>query len=203
MRFAILTQTTILALAAVGLTACSDPVPPTPQGAWSVSFQPQDGNAAACPIVGHVVSVGSVTANTKTHLIPNGVSEAGDLESSDLSCTVSGTNKFDISASMTQVQQDGLVGLDIKVNGLTAAATEMSPAPGSASFSSPKTGNPYSPPEGMSCNFFFIPNSGEGVAGGRIWVAFTCPTVIDGSTMKSTCQLKQSFAIFENCTQGG
>ena len=43
-------------------------------------------------------------------------------------------------------------------------------------------------------------NTGEGVAPGRIWVAFKCPTIIDGSS-NSTCQIKQGYAIFENCSQ--
>src|SRR6478752_4289524 len=103
MRFAILAQTAALSLASAGLVSCNDPVPPTPQGAWSVSFQPQDGNAAACQIAGHNASVGGVTDHTKDHLIANGVSEAGPGESSDLSCSVTGTGKFDVDASMTQI----------------------------------------------------------------------------------------------------
>jgi hypothetical protein len=196
MRFAILAHASVIALTSVGLTACDDPVPPTAQGAWSVSFQAQDLMPAQCGVAGHNSIIGSVTDHTKEKLIANGTSEAGPTESSDLECSVVGKDKFDVFAKMTQQDR----GLSIKINGITAAATEMSPAQGTASYSSAMTAVPYTSPATTPCSFYFIPNTGEGIAPGRIWVAFKCPAVEDSST-GSKCQIKQGFAIFENCTQ--
>lgn len=43
-------------------------------------------------------------------------------------------------------------------------------------------------------------NTSDGVASGRIWVAFQCGEIDDPASM-SKCTIKQGYAIFENCLQ--
>jgi len=47
-----------------------------------------------------------------------------------------------------------------------------------------------------ACQFYFEANSSEGVDVGKIWVAFTCPSV---SSSQTTCSVQKACAIFENC----
>lgn len=48
------------------------------------------------------------------------------------------------------------------------------------------------------CDFYFR-DKPEGIASGKIWVAFKCPQVI--AEGQDTCALAESYALFENCTQ--
>lgn len=196
MRFARLALAAIAPLTVVGLgsfVGCSDPVPPTPQGAWSVSFQAQDSSPINCHVMGHNAQVGAVTDHTKDNVIPDGPSEAGP--GAEVTCSVvsAGTNKFNVEAKMTQLDK----GLAINIQGLTSAATEMAPALGTATFGDSQTGVPYG--ANMPCTFYFS-NQSEGVSPGRVWISFKCPSIYDAGGM-STCQIKQGYAIFENCTQ--
>src|SRR5690348_5105766 len=109
MRFAILAHAAVISLASIGLVSCNDAVPPTPQGAWAISFQATDMNPVQCMVMGHPAQVGAVTDHDHQHLIPNGMSEAGPTESSELECNVvenpAGSKKFDVYAKMTQLDK--------------------------------------------------------------------------------------------------
>ena len=171
---------------AVFAAACSDPVPPTPQGAWTVQFVD---NGSACNIIGHAVQVGSVTSASKERVLVG-----GGIEGADISCQVTGTSSFAVSGLATLDGQ----GLQITVPNIDSSATKEAPAKGTVSFNSLKTAGAYSSSEASPCDFYFLPNTGEGVASGRIWVAFICPKVDDGM---DSCALSESFVIFENCTE--
>lgn len=175
---------------AVFAAACSDPVPPTPQGAWFASLVH---NSGECDINGHTTAVGSVTASGREGVLVSGTQSAG--EDVDVSCQVTGTGTFEVAGVVTL----GGKGLQISIPKIDASATKDAPAAGSVSYNNADfTAGAYSSSTAKPCNFYFIPSTGEGVASGRIWVAFTCPEVVDGM---STCSLGESFAIFENCTE--
>jgi hypothetical protein len=183
-RFALaVVSTSFLAVFAI---ACSDPVPPTPQGACHAELL---SNGGACTITSQVADVGSVTATTKDRVLV-----AGDDAGADISCQVSGTNSFDVQASATVAGQ----GIQISIPKIDSSATQMAPAAGTVIFAASMTGGAYSTPSATPCAFYFKQGTGEGVASGKIWVAFSCPTVVNGM---STCAISESFAIFENCTQ--
>jgi hypothetical protein len=171
---------------AVFAAACSDPVPPTPQGAWNVTLVH---NSSACLIIGHAAQLGSVSATGKDKVLVS-----GGAEGADISCQVTGTSSFSVTALATLDGQ----GVQITIPKIDSSATKDAPVPGSVSFSSTDTVDAYSSSEMTPCNFYFVPDTGEGVASGRIWVAFSCSKV-DKDT--STCALAESFAIFENCTE--
>lgn len=178
----------LAAVAAVAalVPACSDPVPPTPRGAWSVSFV--DYPSAECSVKGHNASLGKVadTDRANSTLVTHG--ESG----SEIACSVVGSSSFNIDASAYQA---GSI-LQIIVNGISSSATPDNPAKGSVAYASQETVKTYSSNE---CDFYFIPNSGEGVGPGKVWVAFDCDSI---KAEGSTCQLKQGYAIFENCDTG-
>jgi hypothetical protein len=183
-RFALaVVSTSFLAATAI---ACSDPVPPTPQGACHAELL---SNGGACQITSQVADVGSVTATTKDRVVV-----AGDDAGADISCQVTGTSSFAVNGSATIAGQ----GIQISIPKIDSSATKMAPAAGSVVFATGQTGGAYSTPSATPCAFYFKQGTGEGVASGKIWVAFTCPTVVNGM---STCELTESFAIFENCTE--
>ena len=193
MRFARFALSLIASVTFVGLTSCSDPVPPTPQGAWYVSLQKPVSNPSQCLIMGHDKSVGSVTASKKDNLLPDGVNDAGPSASVECS-VVPKSGKFDVHGKMSS---EGL-GLEISINAMPKAATEDAPIKGTVSYASDVTGN--NSYQSGECQFYFTPMTSEGVDAGKVWVSFKCPTIVDSSSM-STCELKQGYAIFENCAQ--
>ncbi len=175
---------------AVFAAACSDPVPPTPQGAWFASLVHNTGD---CNINGHTTSVGSVTAGGRDRVLVSGTQEAG--EDVSVSCQVTGTSSFTVDGVVTV----GGKGLQISIPKIDSSATKDAPAAGSVAYNNVEfTAGAYSSSTEKPCNFYFVPSTGEGVASGRVWVAFTCPEVTSGM---STCSLGESYAIFENCTE--
>jgi hypothetical protein len=179
--------TFVLGFAALaGAAGCSDPVPPTPQGAFQATFV---SNSSACMIAGHNTAVGAVTSSTKDKVLVSGIDGA------DVECTVSGSGTFSVQAKISQGGQ----GLEINIPKLTAGATKDNPATGSVNYASLKTsGTVFSSTTDTPCSFYFSDNH-EGVASGRVWITFDCPKIIQG-TMK-TCKLGPAFAIFENCSE--
>ena len=173
---------------AVALTGCSDPVPPTPQGAWNANFGPAIDASTSCMVAQHTASLGKVGASDRAS-----VSVVVDgTDSAQIQCSVTGDKTFEVHG---QAQRKG-IGLNITIPKLTAGATEQSPAAGTVSFVSDKTVQAYVSNPQNPCQFYFTPDSDEGVSAGKVWVAFKCPDV--GITM-STCQISQGYAIFENC----
>ncbi len=183
----LLAATFVLGFAALaGAAGCSDPVPPTPQGAFQATFV---SDSASCMIAGHNTAVGAVTSSTKDKVLVSGIDGA------DIECTVSGSGTFSVQAKITQNGQ----GLEINIPKLTAGATKDSPATGSVNYASAKTsGTVFTSTTDTPCNFYFSDDQ-QGVASGRVWITFDCPKVIQG-TMK-TCKIGPGFAIFENCSE--
>jgi hypothetical protein len=88
--------------------------------------------------------------------------------------------------------------LTLAIGSISASATLDAPATGAVAYTSDRTGGDQVVSDSADpCIFYFIPDSGEGVAAGKIWVAFECPKMlIDTST---GCGIRQGYAIFENC----
>src|SRR6185503_1932073 len=153
MRFTRLALTSVAILAAAGTVSCSDPVPPTPQGAWAISFQPPDTNPSECQIAGHNSAIGSVGPNKRDKVLVDGA------EGASIECSVIGTGKFNVTGKGTQSDK----GLELRIDNLAATATEDAPLPGSVSYASINTaGNPYaSTQQDMPCQFWFSKGTPE------------------------------------------
>ena len=188
MRFARLAPCSVL-LACFG---CSDPVPPTPQAAFSVTFLDSgpDGSQG-CEVTGHNATLGDVTPTTKDKLIKNNV------EGAEVECSVTGSGSFNLDLSAFQ----GSNGLFITVAGLkprgSGGPTRDNPAPGTVGFHSSTTALEVYASSGTGCNFYFADDSNQDVAAGRVWLTFNCPEIVQSM---SKCELGDSYAIFENCT---
>lgn len=172
---------------------CGDSVPPTPKGAWAVTFMDDGPNGSqGCPITGHNAKVGEVTDTTKATLLQDG------QEGADITCTVKGTSSFTVNARA----QQGATNLEVSISGLTGGATEANPIKGQLAFASGNTVDTFQTTSEAPCNFYMTkPN--QGVAAGRVWLAFDCPAVqVDA---QSVCQLGNppsgiyNYLIFENC----
>ncbi|MDI1447021.1 hypothetical protein [Polyangium sp. 6x1] len=165
------------------LGGCSDPVPPTPQGAFNVQFTD---TGADCSIASHRSEAGAITDTKKTTVLIDGV------EGASVSCSVSGAGPFNVSAKISL----GSDGINLSIPAINVGATEMSPAAGSFAFWSDRTaGDAFS---SAKCNFYFKEGTGEGVAGGKLWVSFECPEVVES---QSKCGISESHVILENCDQ--
>lgn len=173
------------AVCAAGAIGCSDPVPPPPQGAYQVTFTAPKG----CSIAGHNAKVGDVTQTQRNTVVIDGT------DSSSVSCGVTGAGPFSVSGQVSKLADS----LQIAVDSLPSNATKASPAKGRVSFASPNTAKAYVADGTHMCDFYFPAGSKESVAAGKVWVAFTCPTVI--AEGMDTCALQESYIILENCTQ--
>lgn len=186
MHFARLALTLLVPPAiVVSSFGCSDPVPPTPRGAFSVSFV--EFPVIECQIGGHNTKVGDVTDSTKAKLI----NDAED--DTEVECDVSGSGTFRATGSIFQKKINFL---EIVIPGIAPSTSEAAPAKGSIAFSSFNTsGEAYSSDQ---CDFWFD-NSQQGVDAGKLWVAFKCDAV---TGEQSTCKISQGYVIFENCGTG-
>jgi hypothetical protein len=110
-----------------------------------------------------------------------------------VSCTVAGTDSFAVKGRATTTQ--GLT-LSVDIPAITPQATKENPAEGVVTFPSLNVGLDRS----GTCFFYFVPGTGETVHSGNIWAAFTCPGLGDGV---STCDVEESYVLFENCTTSG
>jgi hypothetical protein len=173
---------TLLPLAALG---CSDPVPPTPDGAWTLNFVQQ--SALECDIFSHNAQVGIISSDSRTKVITDGT------EGARVSCEVTGSGTFKAKG---KASQNGY-SLEILIPAITADASPESPADGQIAYSSTKetVSNTYVAEK--PCAFYFQPDTKEGVDTGKIWVAFQCDEIVFDT---SKCQISQGYAIFENCT---
>jgi hypothetical protein len=180
-----------LPLLACGMAvmACSSPVPPVPDGAWTVELV-QGPNPAGCSIDGTNTMLGDVSDNMREAVVTNGQND------NSISCYVvaNSDGSFNISA---QGEGNG-ASLSITIPSIQPSATKMTPATGSGAYASQATaGDAYSSTPASPCDFYFIPGSGEAVAAGKVWLAFNCPAV---TSEMSTCEILQGYALFENCS---
>lgn len=190
MRFARFVAAALSPFAIALLAACSDPVPPTPQGAWTVTFISP---GPECSIMGHNMLMGSVTSDKKEKVYFDGEVD-NEIGTASVECSVIGTNTFRVDAKATI----GGRGLQFIIDSISKAATEENPVPGRLSYASEKTATAFQSPTDSPCQFYFTDKTNEGVAAGRIWVAFKCPQI---TGQMSTCEIQQGYAIFENCLQ--
>lgn len=148
-------------------------------------------NPTACGIAENTGTIGSVTQNTLTSTVTDGMSGAS------VQCSVAGSGTGPYSVNATAMQPSNDVTLQIIIPSISNSATATSPAQGFVSYSSPATTNPYQSSQ-TGCDFYFIGGTPEKVATGEIWVAFTCAEISYGPGM-SSCPVTQSFAAFEGC----
>jgi hypothetical protein len=157
-------------------------------GAWSVALT---NNGATCHTLSDTVAVGEVTASAILTRVTDGTQGASVV------CSVTpATNVAAFTVDGTAAL--GADTLHITIPSITATATQASPAVGSVEFAAPQTnGATYT---GHACDFYFVADTGEGVAAGKVWIAFDCQSV---SGSGSTCSLAQSIALFEDCAATG
>jgi hypothetical protein len=188
--FAVLTPVAIASTSA----GCSDPVPPTPQGAWKVNFS-QTPNAAKCRVMGHSANIGGISETARTAVIPSGgqaIADSGEAPVT-VTCTVAGAGPFYVEGSVNQ----GARGLEVAISKIDASARESSPAIGSVSYVDEHTVASYRSTE---CKFYFEEGRTR-IAPGQVWLSFSCPEISAASTLAATCGLSESYVIFENCNQ--
>lgn len=165
--------------------SCSDPVPPTPRGAFSVSFVD---TGIECAHAGHNTVIGMVGPSNKEIVVVDGTSDT------TIDCTVKPvTGGFSVEATATQKDK----ALTIVIDKIPATASEMAPTPGGIAYVSAKTVDSYLNSTDTPCEFYFIPPA-QGIAAGRVWLSFKCPMV---EAEGSTCEISQGYAIFENCSE--
>jgi hypothetical protein len=181
-RLAVAVSLPVVALGALG-TGCSDAVPPIPRGAYSVAFSDP---GVECQVAGHGNAVGEVSDSTKQKLYSNGEDGA------EVECSVVGSGSFNATG---KIYKGGSI-LQISIGSIAASATAAAPAIGSVSFASEKTQASYNSNE---CQFYFVPNTDEGVDSGKLWVAFKCPTI---TSEQSVCKIDVGYVILENCSTG-
>ena len=162
----------------------SCPVPATPDTAWVVNLS---GGGAACNLGNITGKVGDVDATTIQQRVTDGTAMAS------VTCSVvpSGAS-YAVNA---QASQNGS-SLSIFIPKIDKTNLMANPAVGSVSFESFQTNAVYS---GSACSFYFV-NSSMGVGSGKIWVAYSCTGITNGSASPpSTCAVTESYAVFENC----
>lgn len=173
---------------------CSDPVPPTPRGAFDVRFYSP--SFTTCPHNTHVGTIGQVTATSKT-VVVDGESGA----SVDCEVKASGGG-FSVSAnaSGTDPETGNAYTLRFSIGSISASATVDAPATGNVAFQSTQLGEPAQS-NANGCMFFFDPAQAENarVSEGKIWVSFVCPEL---NINTNVCEIDQAWAVFENCDTG-
>jgi hypothetical protein len=158
--------------------------PPAADGAWLVNLT---NNGGMCEVMLSTRQVGDVSESAITTRVTDGAADAS------VSCSVSGSGKgpYSVDGALSM----GADSLQISIPAISASATSNAPAVGSVAYESDATVSLYT---SSACNFYFVTTSPESVAAGKIWVAFTCPSITSAS-VGSTCSLGESYAVFENC----
>lgn len=162
-------------------TGCGEPPPLIPRGAWSLAFVDIPG----CGPGAENQAVGIVTANARNELKDDGVEEV------KVSCKVIDTGSgFEIQASEST---KGL-SLTLSIPNLAADATEANPTLGTVSYASPNTAVAFTSPK---CEFYFVPQTDQGVSAGQVWLTFRCEEISAG--IDNVCAIDIGYAAFENC----
>lgn len=180
-------RTTILISAAFALSftsGCTETPAPIPAGGWTVSFSR---TGASCNVPTHNQVLGEVSQDGKTKLVSDGINNA------TVSCSV--TPKSGGFAVQGSALQNGS-NLQISIATIDAKATADKPAKGTVGYISSTTGDPFKSTSESPCDFFFVPDTDEGIGAGKIWVAFRCPVV---TADMASCAINQSYVKFENC----
>lgn len=166
-------------------SGCSDPVLPTPQGAWLATFQ----SSAGCQISGHNARVGDIDGENRGTVLVDG------NDSATVSCSVSGSSTFNVEASASRKGS----ALSLVIPSLDPKATIDNPSKGTISYASPQTVKAYYADRDHECDFYFLEGTKQRVDAGQVWVSFRCPAIVGEN--QDTCGLSESYALFENCDQ--
>jgi hypothetical protein len=202
MRFAFL----VFSAAAVAtVTGCGSTPPTPPDGAWSFTMDgdsPTTGTET-CQLGAISSTLGDVRSTEIVTRIIDGTQPTteGGMLTASVSCTVAGTTTFNVqgTANVSTPGQEPTKALTINIPMITSAATSAANgAPGTVTFANSGTPGTADIPYSGTCSFYFVPGSGEGVAAGKIWGAFTCDSV-SNAQQQSACGVSQSFFVFENC----
>lgn len=186
MRLARLGFVPVLGLLPLLGFGCSDPSPPTPRGAYFMNFAKL---GASCNAQSHSEALGEVSQASRLRVVTDG------QESAEIDCSVTGSGTFKVSARARNNQE----ATEIRVNipSISPSATQEEPATGSISFSSAETaGKPFVSDPENPCQFWFVPESEQGVSPGEIWVAFECPSMKES---QYTCALRRGALAFDGC----
>lgn len=172
---------TLLILVTSGL-GCSDPVSPTPQGAFNVTFGDAIGTGIACPAKNPAqLQVGSVGSAQSAP-----VSDGED--GATVTCSVTKTSAgFRVSGSIVKgTAQLYLAPVDVAQGSTSNGRVAVSGAN--------TAGKSYGPATGTSCEFGVIE-----VTESRAWLSFDCPHVVSGSSESEQCSIYNGFLLLDNC----
>jgi hypothetical protein len=186
----------LLALASLGAVAgCGSSTTVQPAAAWVVNFDEGTNGASCITNANFTDNFGQVSQSVIGASLNNGQTDTEDPTNptATVTCSVSGTTTFSVHGEASTLSQE----LTISIASITSSATEANPATGSVSYeSAAHTADTAFASE--SCNFYFKSGTGEAVASGKIWGAFSCPTIMGGNP-QSTCGITESFFVFETC----
>ena len=191
MRGLLLSVATTALLGAITMS-CSDPVPPTKQGAFSVRLTAGTG---MCGLPQTFIKIGDASATTHAS-----VSDSNDPQ---VKCSVKQSGgSFTFDAQLTSSGS-------MTVFSVTGTATPGADSMASVSISNPETAlNAF----GGSCKLSVTKSDASpnlAVAPGRIWAAITCPAITQPGTVPlKTCALSDfdgsgvgGYFVFENCDE--
>src|SRR5579871_732669 len=147
-------------------------IPATPDTAWVVNLT---GGGQNCNLPSSSQGMGMVEAMLIQVRILDQQAVAGQ-GTATVSCSVTTAGAaFSVNAQARL----GADSIQIDIPSLAPGATSLNPATGSISYESAATVTVY---EGTGCHFYFA-SASEGVDAGKVWVAFTCDAIIDGSSI--------------------
>lgn len=175
---------------AIAFAACSQPAPLIPKGAWSLVFIDP---GPECQIAGHNVSIGEVSADSRTLLVEDDNVD-GSVTTSVLCSVVDDGGTFHVSANASNTAGNVLT----LIVDIAAGATKDSPSKGTISYMSPNTATTFTSQE---CNFYFLDGTGQGAKAGQVWMTFDCPTITED--IDNVCQIQIAYAAFEQCDSTG
>lgn len=176
---------------------CSDPVPPTPQGAMTYTITNAEDltvDQKGCTISGAMeVAIGEVDGKTKASV--------QDGKGAAVSCTVRQSGDgFSVTASISDDDYS------FYISGTAVGGKVSEDAQVSINIVE-KTAK-YS---GTGCTISLSKDDGSSLAAasGRIWGAFTCDSIVDstsGSKPYPTCAIRNDagpggYFVFENCSE--
>jgi len=161
---------------------CSDPVAPSAQGAFNVTFGNAVGTGITCPAIQ-----------------PSAQLQVGSVGSAQRSAVIDGEDGASVSCRVRK-SGTGFIAQGTILKGTASfylAPVEVGEGmsnQGNVSVSGANTaGKSYGPEGDTTCEFFVI--SAEE---GRVWLSFKCPHVGTGDAAEQ-CSLNNSYVVFENC----
>jgi hypothetical protein len=166
------------------LVGCEDPPPPTPAGAFAMTFSK---SGPDCNLSTHNAGIGKVGQEGDPDLISDGAGSAS------IDCEVSATSGgFKIATSMS----DG-TSLQVTVPSIsTDNVDEASGVDGSVSYASSETGGDFFASGSTPCKFWVNPDS-QYVKAGTAWVSFVCDSISNEGVV---CGINNGFLNVKNCT---